>query len=50
MDSSNISSNCLAKKLAFKKVGPFLMIKKIESSAYKLQNPKNVNKPIFSYQ
>ena len=40
MDSSNISSNCPAKKLAFKKVRPFLMIKKIESSAYKLQIPK----------
>jgi len=40
MDSSNISSNCPAKKLAFKKVRPFLMIKKMESSAYKLQIPK----------
>ena len=36
IDSSNISSNHLAKKLAFKKTRPFLVIKKIELLAYKL--------------
>ncbi len=40
VDSSNISSNCPAKKLAFKRAGPFPVIKKVGSSAYELQIPK----------
>ena len=40
MDSSNISLNSLAKKLVFKRVGPFQVIKKVRLSAYELQIPK----------
>ena len=40
IDSLNISFNYLAKKLAFKRAEPFLVIKKVESSVYKLQIPK----------
>jgi len=36
VDSSNISSDYLAKKLAFKKAGPFSIIKKVEALIYKL--------------
>jgi len=39
MDSSNISSNFLA-KLAFKKAELFPVIKKVVFSAYELQIPK----------
>ena len=40
VDSSNISSNHPAKKLAFKRAGLFPVIKKVGPSAYKLQIPK----------
>jgi len=40
VDSSNISSNHPTKKLVFKRVGPFPVIKKVGSSAYELQIPK----------
>ena len=43
VDSSNISSNCPAKKLAFKRAGPFPVIKKVGSSAYELQMWKNLH-------
>ena len=40
VDSSNIISDHPAKKLAFKRAGPFPVIKKLGSSAYELQIPK----------
>ena len=40
VDSSNIISDHPAKKLAFKRAGPFPVIKKVGPSAYKLQIPK----------
>jgi len=42
MDSLNISSNSPIKKLVFQKVGSFLIIKKIGSSAYELWIPKSL--------
>ena len=40
VNSLNISSSHLAKKLAFKRVESFLVIKKMESSTYELLIPK----------
>ena len=40
INNLNISSDCLTKKLAFKRTGLFPVIKKVEPLAYKLWNPK----------
>ena len=65
MDSSNISFNRPAKKLVFKRVGPFPVIKKVRLLVYELQIPKvcknlypiinkskikSYHKPIFTQQ
>ena len=36
INNLNISSDCLTKKLAFKRTGPSPVIKKVEPLAYKL--------------
>ena len=40
VENSNINSDRPAKKLAFKRAGPFPVIKKVGSSAYELKIPK----------
>ena len=40
VEGSNINSDRSAKKLAFKRAGPFPVIKKVGSSAYELKIPK----------
>ena len=40
VEGSNINSDRPAKKLAFKRAGPFPVIKKVRSSAYELKIPK----------